>query len=221
MSNLNPRDLRVVESFGRYPQQTTKHICHLHFNPNSPTPCLRSIRRLVKAGMLAYLGTRPRDNGIGPAVYALGRRGWWYLKKGGEYTRAKVNPHTLHVADVGLLLELTARDGIIKLDSLETEHQIGHSRADLYVDVGLADGFFYEYALEVQITYRRDTIRAKVEAYTTSFNEAGAKNIDHFPTVVFVVWDEYHAAQIKRHLPDGDLFKVWHVSEMLDRLQSP
>jgi Replication-relaxation len=220
-SELSSRDRQVVELVGRLTQASSAHLRSLLFDSVSRVSLDRSLKRLTASQYLVKIGKRAvgAKGGTPPAVYRIGARGHWLLGREGRYRATiGINNHALRVSDLFTELVLLDRQGIIKLlPDTTLEYPVGHSRADMYVDVALpAIGKRRRYFVEVQLSSRADIITKKIEAYWDAYSTSNAQT---WPVVVFITWDEFHRYRIKQRMPKRqELFKVLLIDEFISVL---
>lgn len=217
---LSDRDRQVVAAVSRLSQLSTLHIKALIFPHVNRISMDRSIKRLRGDKLLKKVGVRAAGmkGGTPPSVYILGPKGWWYMKRQGDYPSvAAVREHTLHVADLFVRLVELDRAGTIKLlPETAPEHVVGSMRVDLYVVLHVpASGEEGAYYVEMQEHARADLIKAKLQAHWSAFQ---AFTGDFYPEVAFVARDDYIKYRITRLIPAHmrRLFNVYTADEFIE-----
>ena len=219
-AELSARDAEVVHTVAKLKQVASSHLKELVFPNVNRNVMDRRLKRLVADKYLVRIGRRaPRPQGGNtPAVYQLGRRGWYFARKSGEYWgRRAVDNHAMHVADLYTVLTLMDRDGTIKLlEPIRLEYRIGHAIADLFIDAAIPGlGKRRRFYIEVQMSARPDVIKGKLQAYLEAYNLSTEQT---WPRVAIVVFDDYHQHRIKQLLPKHELFGVYLPSEFISAL---
>jgi hypothetical protein len=204
---LSARDREVVELVGRFRQLATHHIrTTLFAELSSPTPCDRTLKRLVER---RYLGRLRRlvggdHGGSGQFVYQLDRAGWKLLEQPGAFWAPRaVNLHALAVADCYAQLKHAERGGDVEVIQFTTEPECHVSvgnlllTPDAYVELGNRErGIKQMYWLEVDRgTEHLGVIQEKCQRYWQAYQMWQG---DYFPRVVFVVPDEGRRVAIER-----------------------
>lgn len=221
---LSDRDRAVVQAVSQLGQLSTHHIKTLLFNDVSRLSMDRSIKRLRDDKLIKRVGMRSfgMKGGTPPAVYILGPKGWWYLKRQGDYPSVTaVREHTLHIADLFIELVDLDRTGDIKvLYDTSVEYVVENMRVDLYADIAIpAISKRRRYYIEVQEHARPDLIKQKLTAHWSAFTtHTGAS----YPEVAFVARDDYIKFRINRLIPSHmrELFTVYLADEFLTKATS-
>lgn len=218
---LSDRDRAVVSTVSQLAQVDTAHIKALLFNNVTRVRMDHRLRVLRDQKLIKKVGVRSTGmkGGTPPAVYILGPKGWWYLRRQGDYPSVTaVREHTLHIADIFVrLVELDRAGGIKLLPDTQTEYVVDNMRVDLYADIALpAISKRRRYYLEVQEHARPDLIKQKLNAHWAAFTTyTGAS----YPEVAFVARDEYIKFRLNRLVPAHmrELFTVMTADEFLAR----
>jgi hypothetical protein len=225
---LSERERLVIEYVARFRQLTAGQLRTFVFGElASPTPCDRTLKRLVDGKYLMRLhrlvgGTQ---GGSAQYVYQLGRQGWRVLERAGEYWAPRaVNLHALAIADCLVKLKTAERAGVLEVASFTTEPAC-HVRVggllltpDAFVELKLGDGRGSLISwLEVDRgTEHLSTIQEKCERYWKA--SISGQWDGHFPYVLFVVPDEQRQRAIERLIHAGppsatELFNTCMVGE--------
>lgn len=216
---LSDRDRQVVIMVSRLGQVSTMHLKTLLFADVNRISMDRCIKRLRDDKLIKRLGARARgqSKGTPPSVYVLGPKGWWYLRRQGEYPSiTAIREHSLHIADIFTKLVELDRAGTIKLlPATDIEHVVGNMRVDLYVDFGLpALSKRRPYYVEVQEHARADLIKQKLTAHWEAYENAQG---GFYPEVAFVARDDYLKWRIGRLMQPHhrELVTVYTLDEFL------
>jgi Replication-relaxation len=221
---LSGRDIAVLRLANQYKQIAPSHLAAAVFADVSATPLDRCLHRLVEHQYLVRIGRRASSfkGGAGGFVYQLGPRGWWYLKRPGQYFKRAVSEHALKVADAFVELLEGRAAGKLDILHLATEYPVGDAVADMYVELGVYNprrklSFFLEIDLG---TERVKRIEAKLDAYLKAYR---ASELEIFPYIVFVVPDDWREHEINRIIKNHagkELFSVCLFGKTVDKLLS-
>lgn len=216
---LSDRDRQTVQTVGYLSQVSTPHLKELVYDGVSRQRMDLRLKFLRQQKLIKKLGVRSTGDkpGTPPAIYILDHKGWWFLRREGNYpTVSKVSEHTLHVADIYTGLKAADKIGQIKLlPESRVEKRVENMRVDLYVDVALpAIGRRRRYFVEVQENARPAVIQEKIKNHWAAFETSTEAS---YPRVVFVAKDPYIQYRIRRLIPPNmtELFDVMGIDEFI------
>ena len=219
---LSDRDRQLVQTVSQLSQVSTAHIKSLVFPDVSRVRMDHRIRVLKEQRLIKKLGVRATGyrGGTPPAIYVLDHKGWWYLRREGDFpTVSKVSEHTRHIADIYVGLVEAHREGTIKLlPETRPEKIVDNMRVDLYVDLVLPSANRRRRIMvEVQENARPVVINQKLQAHWQAFETAVLEPGKKYPPVAFVAKDEYTRYRINRLIPAHmrQLFSVYGVEEFV------
>lgn len=224
MTTIDERDYKVIYLVSEFKQLTSMHIRELLFHDlASPTPCKRTLRRLVERKYLAPMEWRligGMRGGSGQLVYQLGPAGWRMLRTEPYRPARAISYHTLEVGHTYLELVRLERAGRFKISGYAVESEAWITvngfdvRPDLYVETQMPDGHMVKSNLEIDLGSEGEKqLRGKLAAYVYAFNHVDAAQFPIWPRTVWIVPDELRARQLRRlinQLPEDEqqLFKV-------------
>lgn len=215
---LYDRDRQICNLVNQFTLLSSSQIFRAVFAPSpSHTPCDRALRRLIATGELARVehrrpgGTR---GGSGQYVYQLGPEGHRYYREGRYNPRRTLSGDAFHlmaIADIYIALRELELAGKLKVLGYQTEPDchavIGgvYLEPDLYAELQRPGGNPVPMFFEMDMGSEKDKqLKEKLVRYSAAADRADGDDVEVFPLVLWVAYDDVRREHLRWLLGKGD-----------------